>query len=253
MNIKRFIILPFLFLAFGWAMGQNDVLLLKDGSIIRGTITEYLAKDHIRIKTEEGKFYEYPDSEIKKISFKGEKSVFSLKEKGYYNVASFGLLMGINQWGGIAGQPSLQVVQGYQFKGRMNAGIGTGLEVVRGDVTLPVFGEYRYHLKKEGFSPFVAANAGYSFLLTGRNYYNYYSGEGNNSKGGVMGGMQFGIRNYTRQNLGWTFSMGYRFQQLRRSYDYEIYNFMADTYSFVPVVERTSMHRLELRFGILFN
>lgn len=253
MNIKRFIIIPVLVLTFGWTMGQSDVLHLKDGSVIRGTISEYIAKDHIRIKTDEGKYYEYPDSDIKKVDFKGAKSVFSQKEKGYYNVTSLGVLFGLSQYGDIHAQPSLQVVQGYQFKGRMNVGIGTGLELVRNQPSVPVFGEFRYHLKKEGVSPFVAANAGYGFLLgSGRNGY-YYPGSEYKSQGGLLGGVQFGIRNYTRRDLGWTFSIGYRHQQMRTTYSYDIENPLTDVFVSVPVLERTQMHRIGIRFGMLFN
>lgn len=251
MNTKRFIILPVLVLTFGWALGQNDVVHLNNGSVIRGTISEYIVKDHVRIKTEEGKYYEYPDSEVKKVSFDGAKLAFSLKEKGYYNVTSLGVLLGINQWGDIAAQPSLQVVQGFHFKGRMNVGIGTGLELVRYQPSLPLFGEFRYHLKKDRFSPYVAANAGYGFILG--NSRNYYFGGEYKSKGGILGGMHVGIRNFARRDLGWNFSVGYRFQQMREAYSYAIQNPLTDVISMVPVTERTSMHRFEMRFGIVFN
>jgi hypothetical protein len=67
-----------------------------------------------------------------------------------------------------------------------------------------------------------------------------------------MCGVQTGIRNYTKSNLGWTLSMGYRYQQMQATYPWNDWNSEPGILP-APILERTKMHRIELRFGLLFH
>jgi hypothetical protein len=255
MKTMRFIIiLPLLLMLAGPIFAQNDILYLNDGSVIRGTIMEHLVGKHSRIRTLDGKTMEFPAYQVDRLRTrrgkqgKLERQAVSVKENGYYNNTTLGFLLGFDHYGRLSAGPSLQMVQGYQFKGRMNVGLGTGLELIRNNAMIPAFAEFRYHLRKSGFSPFVSARAGYNFQLT-RNY--NWRWEEAKSQGGIMTGAEVGVRNYGKQRLGWTASLGYRFQQMSSSYDWEFWN--EGDVAFVPVVERTRMHRVEMRFGILFH
>ncbi|MGM0407206.1 MAG: hypothetical protein ACQERU_04435 [Bacteroidota bacterium] len=92
------------------AQETKDVVYLKNGSVIKGEITEMILNEHIKIKTADGSIFVYPFSEIEKTG-KEEISNFTSttnKTSGddnefmseYFNQSSLGVAIG---GGGIIG------------------------------------------------------------------------------------------------------------------------------------------------------
>lgn len=245
-------LLAFLFLGLQVSAQQpaigNDILYLKDGSIIKGTIMEYIVDSHVRIQTAEGKVHEFPYDQISKKRVRAAKHV-EVKPRGYYNETSVGLLIGRSIWWQPA-QATIQMVNGYQINRRVMTGFGVGVEWFYGNSYMPLFFEGRYNLRTKAFSPFVVANAGYNAPFLNDNNTNNWGG-GAGHKGGLMGSVRVGIRNFPKKDFGYSLSFGYRFQQLRRDFMSSWHN--GDVWVEHPVTELTRMNRVEMRIGILFN
>ncbi len=109
--MKKLILLVsiFLFSICAFAQESKDVVYLKNGSVIKGEITEMIPNKHIKIKTADGSLFVYSFTEIEKTEKEiVENSPFtkvSTVAKGgyysdYFNKSSFGVAIG---GGGILG------------------------------------------------------------------------------------------------------------------------------------------------------
>ena len=229
-----------------FSQNAKETVFLKDGSIIKGTILVYLVNDHVTIESTEGKTYTFSASEIKDIETSLPVSTTSIKS-GYFNNTSFGVLIGEANYGNSLVNFTFNTINGYQFNNRLQGGLGLGLDIIYSEVILPVFFDFRYYLRKSSFSPFVGGFYGYSFQSkekeTNTYYYDYYNN--NNLKTGRMYGLEVGIRNYTKENLGFTLSVGYRFQYLSTTYKDWSYN--------IDVLEEHFLNRFKLTMGVIFN
>lgn len=234
------------------AQQTTDVIYLKDGSMIRGTILESIAGSHLRIRTEEGEVRQYDLKEVARTKMNGKGVLSPAKNIGYAHSSSLGLMVG----GGymFEANPSFQTVNGIHFGGRWVVGIGTGLESVRGIPLLPLFAEGRFHPLKGAVSPFVSAQGGYGISLDEGDdnyYYDFYPTSGNTSRGGPMAGGEVGVRFLGASRLGFTIAAGYRYQQVRR--DYIEYIWTGSDYFTYPVQQITHANRFTLRLGLVFN
>ena len=256
--MKHFKITAFLvilILASIHVKAQNDIVRLQNGSVIRGTIIEYIVGDHVRIKTEEGNVYEYKSSEVLRTSVEG-KGINSVKPKGYYNITSLGLAIG-NGNHGLRAAPSLTMVNGWKWNSRWMTGLGAGLELMNDYPMLPLYADTRYLIMKENFTPFVGAMAGYNVSLSHNNYqyYDFFYNPYRQNKGGPTAGIQFGFISNVGEHLGITANFGYRFQSITTTYNDYFYSNISgfDNYISVPVKERQDMHRITMSFGLLFD
>jgi hypothetical protein len=249
-----FLLAACLLLVSSWAVAQapaNDILYLKDGSVIRGTLIESITGSHVRFKNLEGEVKQYPIAEVERtaISGKGNRSAVELKRIGYSHISSLGVLIGQSLYYGNSANPSFQTINGVRIGRHWSAGIGTGLESFGSGAQLPIFAHGRYMPLKGNVSPYVDAMAGYAFALS--RPYSYYDDAYVTRKAGVTGGIGGGVRFMTSNRFGVTIGMGYRFQRLSSSYNTSFWS--GGSLLTYPVHERTDMHRIEARVGILFN
>lgn len=233
-----------------FSQSATDVVHLNDGTVLKGQIVEYVADKHVKIQTRDGKTLQYPADQIRRTKVKTSAAI-PVKETAFFNNTTLGLMIGPLS-NNLGVQPSLQTVNGIQFRKKFQAGIGTGLDMFYGDLYIPVFADLRYYLRDGDFSPFVSATAGYAFQAGGRDRW-YFAPEQSQYKGGFMGGIQAGIRKYIWPNLGFTMSAGYRFQHGRSVYEAYLYNVVDQSSTSYVVSEINKMHRIDLRIGILFN
>ncbi len=253
-------------LIFGsaWAQQGNDIVKLRNGSVYRGTIIEKIPTQHVLFKTLDGREMTFPMDEVKSADMNGNSRVkvqvprppVEVKN-GYFNNTDVGLMFGLNDYGGINTQPTLNMVNGYQF-GRYSLGAGIGYANFQYQHFMPLFLDARAYLReKEDFSPYVAVQAGYALGLTSPNYYPQiyaidfmYPGEPHKSNG-FIGGVQLGIRKYTSQRFGYNFSLGSR--MLKSRSEYTTWHWNGTESIPVEVSEVARMIRSEVRIGIYFN
>lgn len=235
----------------GWT---QDKVQLKDGKVFRGKILEYSSGKQLVFQTDEGARLELDVNELEKWQF--GKSIGEQKEKGYFNNTMVGLLFGMDRWGDPNANASFQMINGYMFSKRLQAGVGIGMEGIQDNLYFPLFLDTRIYFKKGNFSPFIGLQGGYNFydFSSGNDrrqrndYWIWPHNQTNKRDGGIMTGLQFGVRNYTAKDVGYTFSLGYRFQKFTSEFGSGGWN--EPVY---PVTEKEYLHRMDIKFGLFFN
>jgi len=208
------LLVPMIFIVSSAFSQRNteDVIYLKDGSIIRGEIIEQKFGDFVKIESTGHNVWVFSAEDIDRIvkekHLPPKKWDLNIKEKGYFNISDVGLLAGRDSYQNRYSFSAL-IINGYQFKNRLSLGLGTGIEFM--DIPLaPAFLDVRHTILKGKLSPFIGVQGGYAFPLV--NYYdNLY---GPKYKGGYMLGSVIGIKNYITDNTALVLSVGFRHQQL---------------------------------------
>lgn len=184
--MKKFIfILGFLVIAATvFSQNYQDVVYLKNGSVIKGTIMEQVPDKTIKIKSGENLFV-YQMDEIEKITkeeeeSKSKKSLLTGKSeliKGYQLNLELGVSVG--RWTSNTSMIARgNVVNGYRFNPYISTGLGIGLrayeffQLINGNsnssttTLLPVFADVRINFLDRKVSPYSATGLGYSYDLS---------------------------------------------------------------------------------------
>ena len=220
---------------------RQDAVYLRNGSIIRGRVLDNVVGKYTRIETVGRNVLVIPEADIERLVMDEpvpQKERKDPKPYGYSAFADLGFM------GGDQNTLSLMMINGYQFKNRLAAGCGFGIEKFKEQV-IPVFADVRYNFLSGGISPFVYLQAGYSFPLG-------TTGEGSTVeiKGGAMINPGVGLRlNFAAHNA-LIFSLGWRYQEIRSHYTYYYWGGpLADN-----GYDRIDFYRrIAVRVGFVFN
>jgi hypothetical protein len=209
---------------------REDVVFLKNGSIIRGEIIERVIGESIKIEIIGGSVLVYEESEVEKITrapvkyhhsplaVRGDQAYWQVRkerrerpitgrERGIYNLFSFGFQPGRDQWNTVVPWPTLQYRTGYSFSRMVNLGLGLGLDPYAAGGTFPLYLDFHGDLGKElkAVMPHYFAQAGYGFDgWTNWSFLNF--------EGGPMAHLGFGWKVNTRNSTEWMFVLGYKLQ-----------------------------------------
>lgn len=162
----------FYFMSFTYAQGDlQEVVYLKNGSIIRGIIIEQQPNKLIKIQTNDGNVFVYNIDEVDKITkepyynrnHKKNNSNFQYKEtNGYKGFLELGYTFGTGDYG----EDELEIngTYGYQFNPYFFLGAGTGVHFYfdSSKVALPIYADLRANFIKSSITPFVGIKIGYS-------------------------------------------------------------------------------------------
>lgn len=229
------------------AQSQQELLILENGSQIRGDIQVQDDFSKVVIQTYDGSLWVFDTADISSIKIVDRyspKNHISPKDTGYYNLTSFGLMIGSDGYYNTV-NPSLQMINGYQFDQRLGAGFGVALEYFE-HAYLPAFIETRYHLLSDRtYSPVVSIKTGYAIPLQ-----NFKLDNGKYAQqGGILVGGDLGFRKYLANKFGLAFSTGYRFQYLVSQYD----SWDWWTGETRIITRKAYYHRIDFRLSFLFN
>jgi len=195
----------------------QDVIYLKNGSVVKGMITEFAPTKSYTIKTADGSIFVFKVEEIEKIA--KELIPNSANSNRAINSDSFvagyrGVIEG--GFGASSGSYGLNTVcfaisNGYQFNKKLYAGIATGLNYYPSSVAgvdgfglIPLYLDGRYSfLPKNPVSPYASLGAGFSF-----DPQQSFEGAGGYLNPSV--GAQIAVGNKYKINLGFN----YRIQQM---------------------------------------
>ncbi len=218
---------------------HEDVVYLKNGSIIRGKIIENLVGEYTKIETVGRNVWVFKVDEISRIEM---ESLIPFSERKELRSNSFVISAEVGMLANKSSNEkvSLQLISSYQFRNRISAGLGTGFEVF--DIqTLPVFCDVRYKIFNGGVNPYVYAQCGYSIPLSkNQDLYNV------DADGGIMYGTGIGIRKNFSNGSGFTISVGYRYQQIDYTSD-------SNYWGYSTQYERTDLYRkVALKIGFIF-
>jgi len=166
------LVLPFLFTANAFSQkyaDYQDVVYLKNGSIIRGIIIEQIPSQSLKIETADGNVFAYNIDEVEKIAKEpkfGQESKVSTPntglKKGYRGIAEFETMIPF----GIR----FNVINGYQFNPYFSLGFGVGFHwYIEDGLLLPLFADFKVNFLNKKVSPYLSLAVGYSFNLTESN------------------------------------------------------------------------------------
>jgi hypothetical protein len=200
----------------------EDVVYLKNGSVIRGLIVEEVPGVSLKIQTADRNVFVFQLSEIEKIVYEPITPRYGAgkdpeTKPGMLHAGTFAFQLEFSHNGSLrqyeAGNfTGLTASAGYRLQPGLVAGIGIGIENQYEMNWIPVFGEIRADLFKSPVQPFVYGRAGYNTPSNSDYYYQQYFG-------GMFYGLGFGIKAPVAGNTSLLFSVGYRYQY----YQYESY------------------------------
>jgi len=172
----------FLFLTIGiFAFAQQsyqDVVYLKNGSIIRGTIIEQVPNVSLKIETADKSVMVYKMDEIEKISKEpilntNPKSGSSSGVKpGYCGILNIGYGFGIGESSKGINSLNLDFINGFQLFPYFSVGLGTGVKVwfikdiTEKPIFIPAFVNLRGHFLKGNISPYLGIDLGYCWEVS---------------------------------------------------------------------------------------
>ena len=215
----------------------QDVVYLKNGSIIRGTIIEQVPNESLKIKTADGSVFVYEISQVDK--YAKEEPVLKSKGlnprvKGYRGWVETGGAVGLGTFGD--GVFTFSTSHGYQFSPYFFLGAGIGVDYHFGweTVFMPIFANARAYFIDGKISPFMDVKIGYSPVDDSGLFYFTPSV-----------GVSFGTSKKCAVNL----SIGYNLQRVmmyvyRYVPEYDHYNLLYDS--------RESLHGLSFKLGFEF-
>jgi len=225
---------------------QREVVVeLISGTIMEGTINEWIIEEYLDLRTAWSKSITIPANIIKKVIQKSTMDAMSMnhyrfREKGIYYSAKAQFIAGnegprANAVNGIGASFSV----GHRFNRFVCLGGGIGYDRFvwnSGENFVPLFLEYTSYLVPKNTSLYANVQAGYSLA---------FEDEDNlliSAKGGFMVYPAIGLRIGSLENK-FTMDLGYKFQKAELTY--------ADNWSPTRSEQRLTYKRLTFRIGIL--
>lgn len=216
-----------------------DVIYLNNGSVIKGKIVEQ-TNDKIKIETCCGSIFAFDMADVLQTNQEEDKSQKTLKENGYINLTSMGVLIGT---GSNEKEAPLSILMEHNY--RMNKylayGLLTGLETIN-ETVLPAAINVKGMLPlSRGGAAYIGCSGGYSISL--ENPPGSYGIK--KSTGGFLFSSEIGFIAPAAGNGSFFMAIGYRYNRL--NYERE------DWYSTDLVYRRYIYNRLSIRLGICFQ
>lgn len=150
----------------------EEVVYLKNGSIVRGQIIETIPNESLKIETQDGNVFFFRMEEVLKMTkeepFKRKDHKKFNKPKGY-----FGLLEGSIPC--LIGEIGATVVNGYRVCPQFAVGGGIGF-LFFGNLNIPLFLHLRSDFLNRRVSPYFALNLGYNLSLFQSDTFIKYNG-----------------------------------------------------------------------------
>lgn len=145
--------------------GWQDVVYLKNGSIIRGELAADTDSGMVKIETLGPNLFVFPAAEVAKVSREPVRPAFQYPAtKGFLHLSEIGLSVGnstgINQGRNI--DLSLQTFNGYQFASYLALGLTAGVDAYSRITLLPLGIGLRGDLTKTRVRPYYGLDAGYA-------------------------------------------------------------------------------------------
>ena len=236
MNKKISITLIFSLLA-AIIFAQNDIVYLKDGSIIHGKIVEK-NDSTLRLKALNEHLWLIPQAQI--LKFELESDEISTDSVNY--IVSFELGLSVGKNSPLNYIPNFYFINGLRFHNHFSVGLGTGIDFADVPI-LPVFADFRYKFLNRKKSPVAFVQAGYAWALS--EHESFYQDW--NEKGGYLLSAGIGGEYKISNSLIFSLSVAYHYQKLASTYTSDWWEIPEQT------IERNYYYRRVIfRFGLMF-
>ncbi len=227
---RKILLVGLFSLLSGVALAQTapmqDVVYLKNGSVIRGVIIEQVPNESLKIETRDGNVFVYRMEEITKMTkeqapnYYGVRPRYEAKARGYMGIVEAGYGIGVGGGSTIGMRYTdrfeLDVINGYQFSPYGFIGVGVGFNIsTNGEnvMSIPLFLHGRVNLIDRNFSPFIALSLGYNISTSPKEKidYNTYA----KWSGGVMVEPTLGMTIRVSNKAAVTFGVGFSILQFK--------------------------------------
>jgi hypothetical protein len=225
--MKKLILLFSLVLccSFIFAQGKyEEVVYLKDGTVRRGMIMEYVPNISLKIATHDS-LYSYKLDEIVKITRELPQPVvippYDFRKKGYVGIVELGVVEYPVE---NADMPrfSINVINGYQFNPYFALGLGVGADISNANIyDVPVTMDMRIYTGRKKAAPFFAFGLGYNMTIQS-NYSSFYNED--NHVSGIIFNPSFGTRIAINKKAALSFGFGYKLLALHYKYNFNRQN-----------------------------
>ena len=177
-----------------WAYGQDkiDVVYLKDGRVVRGSIIKPLDADGVQIMTTESDVYTFSADEVSRVAREEmqhdnlKNKVFVYKGQGYTNITSLGYGFGVGTVGDADNNEdyfAIYTVNGFHVNRNISLGVGIGIEGYGDYELVPLYADVRVYPSLSEWAPFFYGNLGFGLGVLEKN-----------TDGGLMAGIGGGIQ-----------------------------------------------------------
>lgn len=227
--MKKFMLL-LIFVTCHIAYGQNnteEVVYLKNGSIIRGVIIEHVLNQSIKIQTKDRNVFVFKYEEIEKItkeplnnsSLKYSQNKKEFRKGAFFNITEINFALGIgnveaggNKIANTANSFGFRTINGIQPKENLSLGIGIGIDKYENGTLMPITLDLRIFNTNKKVSPIFTTNLGYSIGL-------------GDADGGIVLNPQIGIMTPISNSMLFLLSLGYKLQESKATYlaGYNVY------------------------------
>ena len=139
-----------------------EIIYLKDGSVLKGNITEQVANDYLILELRNGQKITVFSEEVLKIKYNQKAAKYYKKENGFFHQATIGSSWkGSERFGGNQPYFYAETIHGYQFNHALRLGLGAGWDYHPDFHIVPVFVSVGGEIGKLRIVPTYFANAGY--------------------------------------------------------------------------------------------
>lgn len=223
----------------------KDLIVLKNGSKLYGSLIEYKVGGDLKLRLENGSILTFNDESVSKVEIYNSSSKFkrdyAFESNTFYNVFGIKIIPGSNI---DTGSPRLGMGLEYGLVFRFNnyASLGGGVAAEYynygfNEFFFPVYMDFMSFLKKSPVSPFLRLQAGYGLLHTN-------SDNIIDKAGGLMLNPAFGFKLQGSYGINYTLDVNFKYQDAKFTYRGQWGN---------QIFNRdVSFQRLLLRFGIIF-
>lgn len=240
-RIFYFIALIILFTSQYNVIAQTtDLVYLNNGSIIKGKLVEQTDKQ-VKIETCCGSLFIYEKAEVDKTEVLNEPLPGFIKNKGYFNYTSMGLLAGSEQ-DDKRSIFSVLMEHHYQINAYVSVGGVMGVEFYNESV-VPLGGVVKCKLPLQGKSSFFAsASAGHLMPMEDAQSTDYE--EITDTQGGPFINTELGIVIPSKTNTNMFIALGYRYNEL---------NYVREDWYYGDVDRKVTYNRLSLKLGVMLH
>lgn len=262
MTNKSILIILLLLSVYQLSLAQalsEDVLYLKDGSILRGNIVEQYRDSLVKLQMNGGSIFAISTKLIGNIEYNakpyqpdlppGTDMPDSNKNSGYFNITAMGVLPGSNYYydyyygnpqSGTSVGFTIQTIHGYRFNKHLLAGAGLAIDIIQYPMG-QLFADGRYEILDRKTTPFVFIDCGYGIPLSkghqDANSEVTYSG-------GITAGGGAGMRINFRNEGAFILEAGYKMEKASENIKYETWG--------TDQTNNYTYSRLAIRVGLAF-
>jgi len=227
---KIIITLLLIILSMAFAKELQDVVRLKNGSVIRGTIVKQIPSKSISIETRDGNLFVYQMDEIEEIAKEEARgsSLSSDRDGKAYGLFNIPYAFGTGDDAGDTYMIGAKIIGGKQINNNFALGIGSGFNYMGATgeghghiIYLPLYADLRINFTTNETTPYLFVNPGYGFVAS-------VTGDGDYS-GGFYLNTGLGIRTKINESSDFDFSVSYLLQKTKLEGEY--YSSYYDSYS----------------------